>query len=175
MICRSKHIIAIDPGTDESGYAILGPDLHPDVFGKTKNEFIRQIAADYIARGKVSPGRIVGCVEMVASYGMPVGKEVFETCVWIGRFIEQLNSLGIYGHQSVGLTMIYRRDEKLDLCDSPRANDATIRQALIDRFGPVGTKKAPGWFYGVHKDAWSAVAVGVTCYDLYLHDTKEQS
>ena len=50
-----------------------------------------------------------------------------------------------------------------------KAKDSNIRQALIDRFGPVGTKKNPGWFYGVSKDVWAAIAVGgVTFHDLYL-------
>ena len=46
-----------------------------------------------------------------------------------------------------------------------RAKDSNIRQALIDRFGVVGTKKNPGWFYGVSKDVWAAIAVGVTYHD----------
>ena len=62
--------------------------------------------------------------------------------------------------------------EKLAICHSPRANDATIRQALIDRFAPgtpnkgKGTKKEPGWFYGFRADIWQAYAVGVTWADL---------
>ena len=90
-------------------------------------------------------------IEMIASYGMPVGKEVFDTCVWIGRFIQQ--------------------DEKMNICGSMKAKDSNIRQALIDRFGTVGTKKNPGWFYGFKADCWSAYAVGITYLDL----TKEKS
>ena len=60
---------------------------------------------------------------------------------------------------------IYRIDEKMNLCHSAQAKDANIRQALIDRFGDVGTKRNPGWFYGVSKDVWAAIAVGVTWHD----------
>ncbi len=49
-----------------------------------------------------------------------------------------------------------------------RAKDANISQALRDRFGEKGTKAHPGWFYGVSKDVWSAIAVGVAYYDMYL-------
>ena len=40
---------------------------------------------------------------MIASYGMPVGKEVFDTCVWIGKFAEASGMKESY---------IYRKDEK---------------------------------------------------------------
>lgn len=74
---------------------------------------------------------------MIASYGMPVGKEVFETCLWIGRFTE----LAIL--QGIDVEYIYRKEEKMNLCQSMKAKDSNIRQALIDRFGVVGTKKSP--------------------------------
>lgn len=76
-------------------------------------------------------------IEMIASYGMAVGKEVFETCVWIGRFRQIAES------QDIEAKYIYRKDEKMNLCHSMKAKDSNIRQALIDRFGEVGTKKKP--------------------------------
>lgn len=76
-------------------------------------------------------------IEMIASYGMPVGKEVFETCVWIGTFKE------IALNQDIETEYIYRKDEKMNICHSMKAKDSNIRQALIDRFGVVGIKKAP--------------------------------
>lgn len=99
-------------------------------------------------------------IEMIASYGMPVGREVFETCVWIGRFIEAWG--GPY-------TLVYRKDVKLHLCGQPRAKDSNIRQALIDRYGgkdrAVGKKATPGPLYGVSADVWSALAIAVTFAD----------
>ena len=98
-------------------------------------------------------------IEMVACYGMPVGKEVFDTCIWIGRFIQEADELGaVYDY-------IYHKEEKMNLCNSMKAKDCNIRQALIDRFGVVGTKKNPGWFYGFKADIWSAYAVAVTYLD----------
>lgn len=109
-------------------------------------------------------GEFTFAVEMVASYGMPVGREVFETCFWAGMFWQAANVQD--------RRLIYRLDEKLNLCHDSRAKDANIRQALIDRFasgtpnGGKGTKKAPGWFYGFSADVWQAYAVGVTCADM---------
>ena len=76
-------------------------------------------------------------IEMIASYGMPVGKEVFDTCVWIGRF-KQIAII-----RNVKVEYIYRKDEKINICHSMKAKDSNIRQALIDRFGVVGTKRNP--------------------------------
>jgi hypothetical protein len=105
----------------------------------------------------------VFAIEMVASYGMAVGKHVFDTCVWIGRFVQAIHPRE---HKYV-----YRKEEKLCLCGSMKAKDSNIRQALIDRYAKhdfkngKGVKKNPDTFYGVSKDAWQAIAVGVTCYE----------
>src|SRR5699024_9190952 len=99
-------------------------------------------------------------IEAVASYGMPVGSEIFETCYFIGMAMEAASQTNKKVYK------IYRKDEKMNLCGSLKANDATIRQALIDRFGGKGTKKQTGYFYGVKGDIWQAIAVGVTFYDM---------
>ena len=54
----------------------------------------------------------------------------------------------------------------MNLCKTMKAKDSNIRQALIDRFGEVGTKNKQGWFYGFKKDIWSAYAIGITYVDL---------
>lgn len=150
-------ILAIDPGTAESAYVILDDELKLVEFGKIVNQ--EMLDTIYATVGDRWIDHFA--IEMVASYGMAVGKEVFETCVWSGRFLEASKHIP-------KMNRIYRKDEKINLCGSMKAKDSNIRQALIDRFGPVGVKKSPGWFYGVSKDVWAAVAVGVTYHDLYI-------
>lgn len=142
-------ILAIDPGNIESAYCVIDSKTYkPLGFNKIKNETLE---VGFWNQNQYKIDKLV--IEMIASYGMPVGKEVFDTCVWIGRFIEAYDK---------DYKFIYRKDEKMNLCHSMKAKDSNIRQALIDRFGVVGTKKKPGWFYGFKKDIWSAYAV--RCY-----------
>lgn len=157
---KSK-IFAIDPGTTESGFALVEHDGGEIVRvldkGKMPNDALLALL----------PYRMGDCeivCEMVASYGMPVGREVFETCVWIGRFLQAAGVLPAEQAKK----LVYRKEEKLTICHSTRANDASITQALVDRYAygqlnrGKGTKKQPGFFYGFAKDAWQAFAVAVT-------------
>jgi hypothetical protein len=150
-------ILAIDPGNVESAYVVLDENLKPVEFGKWSNHTLILQIQELINKYKL---RHVA-IEMIASYGMAVGVTVFDTCVWVGRFAQEASNYS-------EVTYIYRKDEKMNLCHSMKAKDGNIRQSLIDRFGVVGTKKNPGWFYGVSKDVWAAVAVGVTYHDMYL-------
>lgn len=147
-------ILAIDPGTTESGYVRFDGD-RVWTCGVVGNETMLAWLDDtsHPAEGTTL------AIEMIASYGMAVGREVFETCVWIGRFKQAW-------HDPEAVRLVYRKDVKLHLCGSPRAKDANIRAALIDMIGPAGTKKAPGPTYGVTKHAWAALAVAVTAQAL---------
>lgn len=151
----SKTIIAIDPGTHRSAWVEYTPEERQiGDFGITDNKsLVRSIAWERWRGDDLA-------IEMIASYGMPVGQEVFETCVWIGRFIEAFGC-GKF---------VYRKDVKLHLCQSPRAKDANVRQAIIDLFPAtgggktpqIGTKKQPGPLYGVSSHVWSALGVALT-------------
>lgn len=144
-------VIAIDPGPVESALV---------VFDGAAVQMIRYAPNEEILallRTKRESGW--PCViEQIASYGMAVGAEVFETCVWTGRFMEA------YGAERA--TRIRRLDVKMHLCHDSRAKDANIRQALIDRFGKPGTKRSPGVLYGVTGDLWASLAVAVTWWDM---------
>jgi hypothetical protein len=150
-----RQILALDPGTTESG-VVLYQGGRVVESGVHSNEDVRRII-------QVTPASLLA-VEMIASYGMPVGKEVFETCVWIGRFLEAWQNT--WGDETRAPTrLVYRKDVKLHLCGTTKAKDPNVRQALLDKLGPQGTKKAPGPTYGVSKHAWAALAVAVTVSD----------
>ena len=139
-------ILSIDPGTVQSGWCLFGAGRALQS-GVSPNKEILIRLSRCVVSGLA--------IEMVASYGMPVGREIFETCVWIGRFQQAWP-------KPEGVRLIYRRDVKLYLCGSARAKDSNIRQALLDKYGPVGTKKQPGPLYGVSSHAWAALAVAAT-------------
>ena len=146
----SNIVIGIDPGTEKSAYAMFnGRDVLS--FGVSDNEALRH-------HSLWEQQNVF--MEMIASYGMAVGATTFETVYWIGRFVELA---AISGGK---VTRVFRKDIKLHLCNSPRAKDANVRQALIDRVGPQGTKKNQGPTYGVKSHEWAALAVAVYGYDM---------
>ena len=169
-------ILAIDPGNEQSGVVLIREaDLKPIVSEKiTNEELLDNLLMDRYERLEESECINHVAIEMIASYGMAVGQSVFETCVWIGRFIQALED----NYYNDSLKFIYRKDEKMNLCGSMKAKDSNIVQALIDRFAPntpnkgKGTKKEPGWFYGFKKDIWQAYAVAITYYDMYIEVNK---
>ena len=143
------NVLAIDPGNKESAYVYFNGAV--DEAGKCPNETLLGMIEDSVHCDHMA-------IEMVQSFGMAVGAEVFETVYWIGRFCQA---------SPVPVTRVFRSDVKMHLCQSMRAKDGNIRQALIDRFGPPGKKKAPGATYGLSGDMWSALAVAVTFTDKF--------
>lgn len=152
-------LLAIDPGNTESAYVLMD-GYKPLKFGKVQNAELLQII-----REDASWQADAVAIERVASYGMPVGREVFETCEWVGRYSLAADTEGL------PVDYVYRADVKLNLCGSSRAKDGNVRQALIDRFAQhdmkngKGTKGNKDWFYGFRADVWAAYAVGVTWLD----------
>jgi len=123
-------ILGIDPGPTESAWLYFesGKILR---FAKETNPIVLLRIAEW-SKGDAYRHHLA--IEMIASFGMPVGREVFETVFWTGRFIQAWP-----GEWS----RIYRKDVKLHLCGSMRAKDSNIRQALIDRYPASGGGKIP--------------------------------
>lgn len=152
-------LVAVDPGCDDSAFVIFDHGGRVCRFGKQPNHELLVAVRDWSI---TCPGSHLA-IEMIQSFGMPVGREVFETCVWIGRFMQ--------AWQGLNVTRILRQTVKIHLCKSAKAKDGNIRQALIDMYGgkdiAIGNKKKPGQLYGVSADVWQALAVGVTYRDTY--------
>lgn len=159
-------ILAIDPGTEQSAYVVW--DSEKQEIAEEGLDSSRFREHGIYANKVILTEQISDCdydhaaIEMVASYGMAVGKTIFETCVWIGRFAQEISA-----QRNIEASFVYRKDIKMHFCNSTRAKDSNIRQALIDRFGEPGTKKAPGLLYGVKKDIWSALAVAIYYADTH--------
>lgn len=154
------RVLALDPGDTQTGYCFIDVDtLRPLRFGKEDNKIVLLLVQLEAYDLLVS--------ERVASYGMAVGRSVFETCEWVGRYTQASHAPVVY---------IYRQEEKIHICHDSRAKDSNIRRALIDRFAQHdlkngrGTKKNPDWFYGFKKDVWAAYAAGIT----YIEKEKEK-
>jgi hypothetical protein len=160
------RLLAIDPGNIESAYVVIDTaDRRPVHFGKVPNPEL----VDLINNRRRLGVPEAAVIEMVASYGMAVGAEVFETCVWIGRFYQTL--LYCYSREP---ELIKRLAVKTHHCHDSKAKDSNVRQALVDRFAPgqpnhgKGTKARPGWFYGFHADVWQSYALAVYAADTTL-------
>lgn len=153
-------MIAIDPGPLKSAWMIYQGGCILDM-GIDKNDHVLALLRGYYKRQSGETPEHTLVIEWIETFGMSVGRDVFETVYWTGRFSEA------YGG---GEDRVTRRQVKQVLCGSHmKVKDSDIRQALIDRFGgiggkqaAVGDKKNPGPLYGVRKDLWSALAVAVT-------------
>lgn len=149
-------IFAIDPGCAQSAYCMMDRDAVPMHFDKVPNEDLILILRNY------AKSLTAVVIERVASYGMPVGREVFETCEWIGRYTQVATDL------KLPVEYVFRQEEKLAICKSTKATDATIRKALIDRFAKhdfrtgKGCSSSPDFFYGFKADIWTAFATGIS-------------
>ena len=147
-------IIGVDPGPKETGYAIMDTsDYLPLEAGKLPN-------AEFSVMLSMAPaeGLHIAC-EGIQSQGMPVGKEVFETCFNIGeyRHIARVAAIPFF---------IYPRQEYArSICGCKQYGDAVLRKALIMRFG--GDRKGePLNLLKGDTDRRSAFAVAVYHADL---------
>jgi len=161
-------IMGIDPGPARSALVAIPADRGDR---RIVSKFVRcndELAAFLRAVPFSDAGDIVA-VESMASYGMPVGAAVFDSCVWIGRFVES------WGGRFV---LIKAPAVRAHMCGTPRAKKANVRQALIDMFPAtgggkrpqIGTKALPGPLHGFSNHLWSALAVAIAAqgaaYDL---------
>lgn len=154
------RLLAIDPGNVQSGVAVVDAATYrPLDVAKIDNEDLE----NYLA---LSVNFDHAVIEMVASYGMPVGATVFDTCVAIGRFERILDD------RMIDRDRMFRREVKRQICGVVTAKDGNVIHALTDRFAPgapnmgKGTKGSPGWFYGFKSDIWQAYALAVAYLDI---------
>lgn len=143
-------ILGIDPGSEETAYALMTADYTVVEAGKQDNDkFLDDTLPDLIDR---EANTVV--IEGIQSYGNAVGRSVFDTCYIVGeaRRIAKLKQVECF---------IYPRPEYARaLIGGMKMSDALIRRALMTRFG--GDKKGePLHLLKGNSDKRSAYAVAV--------------
>ncbi len=151
-------LLSIDPGTEQSALVKLcdGAVVAADIL--SNDAILEELRGSFVGADHL-------VLEEIASYGMPVGREVFATCVWTGRFIGAWEE----AWNGASWSMLPRRDVKLTLCGSMKAKDSNIRAALLDRYGGKAATKKGGPLYGIRSHCWSALALAVTYQEQQKH------
>ncbi len=144
-------ILALDPGSVQTA-CVVWDGKHIQFASICPN----RETAEYLTHQ--AEGSVVAC-EHLQCFGMAVGASVFETAYWVGEF------RGLCKTLNLDFVRVMRSEVKMHFCNSMRAKDANISQALRDRFGDKGTKKNPGLTYGLKADLWSAFAIAVMTHD----------
>lgn len=144
-----EKVLAIDPGPEMSAFVLMDGAR---ILRKGKMENDRLLAL--LEEWDDPHAQLV--IEWIAGYGLTVGQSVFETCRWVGVFQREWERARRQRARLLG-----RKEVKSLLCGNTTAKDQHVRECLIDRLGPVGTKKAPGPLHGVAGDMWAALAVAV--------------
>lgn len=159
---RIKHkkcidVVGVDPGSSNTGICwivlpnkpkltiIEDPIFH--FYKKMPNEEV----VDFI-RDLKNHNDLTLAIEMLQFANVKGNKYIFETCVWIGRFIQEAVS------QEVKWVRHKRNVIKSHLTGKWRANDRDIRRALMDRFGNNLPK--------MNNDCRNALAVALYHYEI---------
>jgi len=141
-------IIGIDPGPEETAYAVIDEDYGILAANKVSNESM----AGWLKNCPYALGKSELAVESIQSYGMPVGRTVFETAYMIGRIQQIAEDSGC------NCTLYPRPEYAKSICGVGKINDSVIRQSLLLRFG--GDKKGePLYLLKGNSDKRSAFAV----------------
>jgi hypothetical protein len=143
-------VIGIDPGTKQSAYVewdgefVLNAEITSNV---QVLKYLRSIDKQT-------------CVvfESMEPYGIVVGRDVLETCVWIGRMFQRARDM--VGPQQV--SRLPRRAVKKHLRIG-KGGDKAVRAALIQRLG--GERHPEDWYGNLKTHQWSALAIAVTWWE----------
>lgn len=159
------RVLGIDPGTAGAGVVVFDTTLRRAVFadGSMPNADVWSNLVDALIHR--NPRAVFAAVDLVvvekvASYGRPVGEQVFTTVETAGEYVS-ICRLAAVPVERLTFPAVARH-----FCRSA-ANEASVRQVILDRFGPdpVGRKAAPGPLYHVKKHAWSALAVALAAIE----------
>jgi hypothetical protein len=158
-------ILGVDPGPAESAYALIGQEMSGSISDPFRIHESAKVENRYLL-GRLSvlrPSHVA--LESIQSYGMAVGRSVFDTCFTIGRILQ------VCDDHKIPCTLYPRPEYTRRICGVGKVNDSILRQSLLLRFG--GDKKGePLHALKGCSDKRSAFAVAVYHIDVTTHERR---
>ncbi len=141
-------ILAIDPGTHESGYCrfAAGRVLSSGIVDNARMlQIVLGDSSDVLA------------IEGFLARGNVIDNNCVQTIRWEGRFLQA------WGCPD-DVLLVSRRDVKKCLSLPGSSDDAKVNARVRQLLGEKGTKAKPGPTFGVSSHAWAALAVAYTAW-----------
>lgn len=165
------RILAIDPGTYQSGWCMY--ETEGAIIG-AKGIYPNNEMFDLIAM--LGERDVQLAIEMIGHYGsgMSAGKEVFHTCMWLGRIVQEWSHLWWDERSGLEPILLLRKTIVTQICGFANAKPTNLKQAIRDRYPAtgggkvpqVGIKSKPGPLYGVKEHVWDALAVAIALSEM---------
>lgn len=167
MSAGNSVVLGIDPGPETSTYVVWNGKQILEK-GTVRNlELMGLLDLDNSKHRFKSASNInFRAIEMVESWGMPMGNDTIETAYWVGIFGKTIG-LGFFRRFSSSEIRLY-------LCGTMRGKPSNIKAAIINRVDPMrrfgkygkGTKAKPGPLFNISKHDWSALALAITYWEI---------
>lgn len=181
------HILAIDPGPQNSGVAYYDSSNHKMLWSDDMDNQKLLALIRHWHHGPNFEHDSIMVIEGMENQGHFVGKTTFETAEWIGRFREAWE----FDTEKQSFRMS-RRDVKTVMCGGSTytdpdtgarrtVNDTVVSRAVRARFEgtgggarpEVGTKKNKGPLYGMKGNhQYSALAIALTWVEIHGENQK---
>ncbi len=150
-------ILAIDPGTTQSGWVLLDGSRILDA-AIEDNAAVRARLRDWHDGARVGEVPFLGAVvieRIEPRYGLRMGWETIRTCELVGALCEATGPLPV--------ALLTRSSILRHLGVAIRGSaDSGVRAALMDRWGGAASVRKGGPLAGIRTHLWAALAVGVT-------------
>lgn len=137
-------VLALDPGTHESGFCLLDNGVIVSSGVMPNADMLRIVKDD---RSDVL------AIEGFLARGNVIDNNCVQTIRWEGRFVQA------WGCPD-DVMLVSRRDVKKVLGIPGSSDDSAVNKRLRELIGEKGTKAKPGPTFGVSTHAWAALGVG---------------
>lgn len=155
-------ILAIDPGPQDSAGVIW--DTEKEIIVEKWHQLNVKILPGLMSFKIGDQGVEIIAIEDPQAQRRPASNDFINTVQWSARFYQALYQ-NLYGEKYDALQLIPYSAISSHFCGIANAKEKFVKEELLKRYGPQGSKSKQGKLYGISGHCWSALAVSVYVAD----------